>query len=78
MVASSSAPAHITTRSQLATLLEMVEAKYVEAQEAWADVEAMKAYKAKYNDAVVVAETFKISGQFNRLCCSHHVILHSM
>ena len=59
MVASSSAPAHITTRSQLATLLEMVETKYAEAQEAWTDAEALKADKAKYDDAVAVAETVK-------------------
>ena len=59
MVASSNLPAHVTTRSQLVTLLEMVEAKYVEAQEAWTDVEALKVDQAKYDEAVVVAETVK-------------------
>ena len=57
MVASGSSPAHVTTRSQLATLLEMVEAKYAETPEAWTDTEALKVDKAKYDDAVVVAET---------------------
>ena len=57
MMASSSAPACITTRSKLVTLLEMVEAKYVVAQEAWANVEAVKVDKAKYDDAMAVAET---------------------
>ena len=41
------------------TLLETVEAKYAEAQEVWTDVEALKVDKAKYNDAVAVAETVK-------------------
>ena len=59
MVASSNPPAHITTRFQLATLLEMVEAKYAEAQETWTDVEALKADQAKYDEAVAVAETVK-------------------
>ena len=57
MVAGGSAPACITTRSQLVTLLETVEEKYAEAQEAWTDAEAMKVDKAKHDEAVVVAET---------------------
>ena len=56
-MASGSAPACITTLSQLVTLLEMVGAKYAEAQDAWSDVEAVKVDKAKYDDAVAVAET---------------------
>ena len=37
----------------------MVEAKYAEAQEVWAYMEALKVDKAKYDDVVVVAETVK-------------------
>ena len=57
MMASGSAPAHVTTRAQLAELLEDAEAKYAEAQAAYADAVAQKSHKTKYDDAIAVAET---------------------
>ena len=57
MMASGCAPAHVTTRAQLANLLEDAEAKYAEAQEAYTDADAQKSDKAKYDDAIAVAET---------------------
>ena len=57
MMASGGAPACVTTRAQLAKLLEEAETKYAEAQTAYANAEAQKADKAKYDDAIAVAET---------------------
>ena len=55
LMASGSAPAHVTTRAQLTKLLEDVEAKYAEAQAA--DADAQKSDKTKYDDAIALAET---------------------
>ena len=52
-----SAPGGVTTRAQLAELLEDAEAKYAEAQTAYADADAKKSDQAKYNEAITVAET---------------------
>ena len=52
-----SAPGGVTTRAQLAELLEDAEAKYAEAQTAYADADAQKSDQAKYNEAITVAET---------------------
>ena len=57
MMASGSAPAHVTTRAQLAELLENAETKYAGAQATWLDVEAQNVDQAKYDEAAAVAET---------------------
>ena len=57
MMASGSAPARVTTRAQLAELLENAEAKYAEVQTAYADADAQKSDQAKYDEAIAMAET---------------------
>ena len=52
-----SAPGGVTTRAQLAELLENAEAKYAEAQTAYAYADAQKSDQAKYDEAIAVAET---------------------
>ena len=52
-----SGPGGVTTRAELAKLLEDAEAKYAEAQTAYADADAQKSYQAKYDEAIAVAET---------------------
>ena len=52
-----SAPGGVTTRVQLAELLEDAEAKYAEAQTAYADADAQKSDQEKYDEAIAMAET---------------------
>ena len=52
-----SAPGGVSTRAQLAELLEDAEAKYAEAQTAYADADAQKSDQAKYDEAIAMAET---------------------
>ena len=54
-----SAPGGVTTRDQLAELLEDEEAKYAEAQTAYANADAQKSDQAKYDEAIAVAETLE-------------------
>ena len=52
-----SAPGGVTTRAQLAELLEDAEVKYAEAQTTYADADAQKSDQAKYDQATAMAET---------------------
>ena len=52
-----SAPAGVTTRAQLAELLEDAEAKYAEAQTAYDNADSQESDQAKYDEAIAVAET---------------------